>query len=83
MKTEFGNPPLKIGDIKNIVHVGLLAEAICVGFDSHGRGLFIQQIDGHTDPEDIEIYDVAPQRAFDDTPEGRTAAVDCWRGEKL
>jgi hypothetical protein len=81
MKVVFGDIPLKLGDVKNIVHDGLLAEAICVGHGANGTGLFIQQIDSHTDPEEIEIYDVAPNCYFDDTDEGRAAAVEQWSSQ--
>ena len=70
-----------LGDVKSIVHDGLLAEAICVGF-GHDGALFIEPIDSHTEPEEIEIYEVEPDHVFDDTQEGRTAAVELWRAEK-
>jgi hypothetical protein len=69
---------IKLGDVKTIVHQGTLAEAICVGFGRDGA-LFIEQIDGGTEPEDIEIYCPATEKVFDNTVEGRTKAVEVWK----
>lgn len=72
---------VKLGDVKTIVEGGTIAEAICVGFGREGA-IFITQIDGGTEPEEIEIYQPRRDHIFDDTLEGRTAAVALWRGEK-